>query len=411
MSVILYDNRVVSGQPEFRVTVPPSQLLVDASIGIVISDGSISATAVGSGVYGLTTPADRNPALDLTFDCTLNDSTNTPDRGKLIVYPTLLGDWISVNIAEDAFAATLSLLGTWGSGIIADGLFVATLTLKPNDDYIYFVSSVKENWIKWSEIGSLDFTIGQGNVAGERPLDWKGLVYAVKKLNNKVVVYGENGISLLVPAGAVFGLNTIYRIGLKGKHAVTGDETKHFFVDSFGKLWKLSDGMQMLDYSEYLSEMTSNIVLTYDKFNNLVYICDGSVGYVYDVVTGSLGKCSPNITGIDYQSGIQYVTASSTIVTDPFEICTDIYDLGVRAGKTIFSLEFGVDLTNDLYAAIDYRRNKAGSFTQTPWYTVSSIGRVFITAYGREFRIRVKTAEYEYFELDYIKVNGVADAY
>ena len=28
------------------------------------------------------------------------------------------------------------------------------------------------NWIKWSGIGTIDFTISKKNVAGERPLDW-----------------------------------------------------------------------------------------------------------------------------------------------------------------------------------------------------------------------------------------------
>jgi len=385
--------------------------LVTPPNSINIPDGATTITLECTGLFYSVTPAARDTTLDITFNCLGSDSSGVEDRGILVVTGSMLGDWINVVITADVLSATTSLLGTYNGGIIADGLFTATVTLKPDDGYIPFAVPVKVNWIRWSDIGNLNFTVGKDNVAGERPLDWRGYVYAVKKLNNKPVVYGENGVSFLLPAGSVFGLNTIYRIGLKGKHAVTGDETKHFFVDNSGALWKLSDSMLKLDYSEYLSEMNSSIVMSYDKLNNLIYICDGSVGYVYDVGANNLGRCQPNITGIDYQSGTQYVAASSTIITDPFDICTDIYDLGTRAGKTIFSLEFGVDLTTALYAAIDYRRSKTGSFVQTPWYTVSSVGKVNITAYGREFRIRAKTLEYEYFELDYIKVNGVADAY
>ena len=64
-----------------------------------------------------------------------------------------------------------------------------------------------------------------------------------------------------------------------------------------------------------------------------------------------------------------------------------------------------------LSVAVDWRRDKSSEFTQTPWYTVSAHGRAYVIAYGREFRFRVKAASYESFELDYIKVNGVADAY
>jgi len=274
-----------------------------------------------------------------------------------------------------------------------------------------YVEANKANWIKWSNIGSLDFTIWKDNIAGEHPLDWKGWVYAIKKLRDKIVVYGENGVSLLTPVGPAYGLNTIYRIGLKGKHAVTGDDTKHFFIDRDGKLIKLTDSIDILDYSEYLSTLYSSIVMSYDALNNLVYICDGDKGYVFDVSGNSLGECQGNITGVGYQSGTLYITAPAAIITDPFEICTDIYDFGTRNGKTIHSLEFGTDLTTGLYASIDYRRDKATGFSQTPWYTVWKNGMVPINAYGREFRFRVKTLIYEQFNLDYILINGVQDAY
>ena len=412
MSTLLYTNKVIQKESTLLAPVPISaSRLITMGIGHTITNGSCSASITGSSVYAVITPHERDPALDMTFDCYGIDSSGVGDQGVLTATGSILGEWINVYVAADSFSTALTILGSYNSGVISSGSFDVLITLKPDDDFIPFATPTRLNWIKWSDIGSLDFTIGKDNVAGERPLDWKGQVYSVRKLQNKVVAYGENGVSLLIPSGTSFGLSTIYRVGLKGKHAVTGDESKHFFVNNAGQLWKISEGMTLLDYAEYLSELSSSIVMSYDKLNNLVYICDGSVGYVYDAAIGSLGKCSPNITGIDYQSGVQYVTASTTIATDPFEICTDIYDLETRAGKTIFSLEFGTDVLTDLYAAIDWRRNKAASFVQTPWYKVSPSGIVNITAYGREFRFRAKTLTYEYFELDYIKVNGVANAY
>ena len=412
MSNLLYTGKTFSGQPERRAAVPPSRLLIDVNAGNIINDGSATITSSATGSYSLVTPAARDTTLDTVYSCEGTSSQGVSEQGKLIVTATVLGTWITTVITASAITVTTSIFGNWNEGIgTSDSVLGITITLKPNSDFIPFTSGVKTNWVKWSNIGSISFTQGKSNVAGERPLDWKGTVYAVKKLFGKIVVYGDNGVSFLSPSGILFGLNTIYRIGLKGKNAVAGDETKHFFIDNSGKLWKLTDTMKKLDYSEYLNSLTANVVMSYDNLNNLIYICDGSVGYVYDTVTDSLGRCSPNITGIGYQSGTQYVAASSAITTDPFEICTDIYDLGVRAGKTVFSLELGINLSTDLYAAIDYRRDIAGSFTQTPWYIVSSIGRVFITAWGREFRFRVKTLSYEDFELDYIKINGVNDVY
>lgn len=381
---------------------------------------SVVASEVLWGIISGGTPTYRNPELDQVFDCHTTIGDNTDEIGVLTLTTSILGTWLNVRIVEDTtLSITTSIIGSFTVNIIAGADTTLEITVSLHAayftvagiDYVPFTTPSKANWIKWSDIGSIDFTIGRDNVAGERPLDWSGYVHAIKKLGSKLVVYGENGVSLITPAGTSFGLTTIYPVGLKGKHAVAGDNTKHFFVDKEGQLWKLADGLNLLDYSEYLSTLLSNMVMSYDSTNNLIYMCDSSKGYVYDVPDGSLGCGPSSITGIGYQSGVQYIVSPYTIVNDSFEICTDIYDFGTRNGKTIHELEFGTDNTVALYAAIDYRRDRSIGFFMTPWHLVWKNGRVPINAYGREFRIRLRAASYEYFELDYIKVSGIADAY
>jgi hypothetical protein len=375
---------------------------------VILPDANAAMTSDVSGWMGKL-PAERNPALDITFDCGMLDSAKNNHFFNLAA--SMEGEWISVNIAVSPLVVTLSQHGSFNAGVYANGLLELTLSLLPSATYINFTEAVKANWVKWSDIGYLDFTVGKDNVSGERPLDWKGFVYCVKKLKNKVVVYGENGVSMLAPVGVVFGLESLHSVGLKGKNAIAGTNSEHYFVDSFGSLFSLTETTKKLDYSEYLSQLNASIVLSFDPESKLLYICDGVLGYIYNTSSGSFGEGPENITGIGHQSGTTYVTASSVITTAPFEICTDIFDLGTRAGKTIFSVELGTDLTTGLYVSVDWRRDKAGEFTQTPWYTVSAQGRAIVLAYGGEFRFRVKTTSYEYFELDYIKVNGVSNAY
>ena len=180
----------------------------------------------------------------------------------------------------------------------------------------------------------------------------------------------------------------------------------HYFVDNLGQLWRFSEGLEKLDYSEYLSGMIDNLVLSWDAANKLLYICDGSQGYVYSQDSGSLGAGPVNVTGIDSQSGTLYVVSPAAISTPTFKICTDIYDLGTRKGKNIHSLEIGTDLTETLEAAIDYRLDKAAAFATTDWHVVDPRGIVFIPVYGREFRFRFKSDVYSYFEVEPIIVNG-----
>ena len=102
---------------------------------------------------------------------------------------------------------------------------------------------------------------------------------------------------------------------------------------------------------------------------------------------------------------------SGTIVTPVFEICTDIYDMGTRKNKTIFEIEIGTNIAGTLQVLIDYRNDFRAAFSQTAWKDVSKRGNCFLTALGREFRIRARINSYEYFEIDYIIAKGIVHAH
>lgn len=314
----------------------------------------------------------------------------------------------SYSLFSHGIVSNTSTVEVRSRGSLAVSVFISSVSRLTTNSYSdIYVTANKQNWVKWAKIGSLDFTIDKSNIAGERPVDWKGLVYATKKLSNKVVVYGENGVSFLLPVDTSYGLNTIHRIGLKGKNAITGNESVHFFIDKTGQLYRLSESLERLDYSEFLAAMSNNVVMSYDASNRLVYICDGGTGYVYDLTVGSMGKCQPNITGIDTQSETLYIGASEAIQTLPFEICTDVYDLGTNEHKTINAVEIAANVTTPLYFAIEYRRDIDVVFVATPWVRVPRSGKVFIQAFGRDFRFRMKTENYEQFTLSYLRVFGI----
>jgi hypothetical protein len=261
-------------------------------------------------------------------------------------------------------------------------------------------------FVEWSKIGdAFDFHKDDSHESGRLPMEYPGWIYQAKQLADKMVMYGENGVTILKPAEQYWASQTILNIGLKGTNSVAGTNNVHFFVDNLGQLWKLTDSLKMLDYSEFLLPATANLTLSYDHVNDLLYLCDGVIGFLYCDGSQSFGKGPINITGIGYQYGTLKVTSSSAIVTPIFDICTDIYDFGTRKGKSIISIEFGTDVVTPLKVSIDYRYDKAKAFNQTPWYTVDTRGIYYISIYGKEFRFRLKSYVWEYFELDYINVN------
>lgn len=274
------------------------------------------------------------------------------------------------------------------------------------ESYGMVIGTSRTNWVKWSKIGVLDFTIDESNIAGERPLDWRGYVYCVKKLADKIIAYGQNGVTVLKAVGINYGMETIYRIGVMGKGAVTGTEFEHYFIDTLGQMWKLGDKLVKLDYSEYLSHM-SNPIMSLDINKNLIYICDGVRGYVYSTKDQSFGEGPVNISGVGSRTSNMYVAAPGPIVTPKFEICTDIYDFGTRKDKTVYSIEVGTDLTENLHASVDYKTSYKHEFVQIGWFLVNPDGFAFPKCFGVEFRFRLRSFLYEYFEIDYLKIGGM----
>ena len=353
--------------------------------------------------------------LTLGFYCTFHYNPPMPVNSGL-----------DYNFFPDPIEVTLDVIGSAGNvGVIAGSIDlvvtqhgtrpVVGVVISPSaiNLYVSIVTQLTElvtefakcNFVKWSKVGRLDFTIDESNLAGERPLDWKGCVWHLKRLGDKMAAYGANGVSVLKPSGVHWGMDTIYRIGLKNKGAMVGDETAHFFVDKLGQLFQLSDKFTKLDYSEFISPM-GTVILSYDYEKQMLYICDGSVGYVYGVKDGSFGEGPVNVTGFGVQTGDLYVTSDGAIITPKFEICTDIYDLGTRKAKTIRSIEVGTNITQFLYASVDYRIDYTEEFKQIGWFLFNPNGVAHPKCYGHEFRFRLISTVYEYFEIDWIKIKG-----
>jgi len=368
----------------------------------------------------------RDPSLDITLYCDYTDVHGKQDAGIPIVSLTMHGTWLNVTIFADPITVDTAILGTWSEGVLVtspDTVIEVSLGFGTGlQETEFYTEASRANWVQWSNIGEMDFTKGRDNVAGERPLDWASWVYNIRKMKEGVVAYGKNGVSLLIPQSNVgdrgqisrvpiantYGLNTIYRVGLKGKMAMDGSDTEHFFIDNLDQLCRLDDeGFKILDYSEYISNLGDDLVLTFDKETGLLYICDDTYGYIYNSRSDSFGQGPVNVSGIGAQSGVTYIASPAAISTPNFEVWTDIIDVGTRKSKTIYSIETGVNLTIDLYASIKYRNDKANSFSQTHWQYIDPHGIAYIFCYCHEFMIGLKTTEYEYFEIDYLNIRGV----
>jgi len=370
--------------------------------------GIASALAVVKGVLSLT-PGPLNPDLDIWFNCNGYDRFGNANQGVPVAHASVEGSKAGIDVVAGAIAYA-EASGAFNAGNAFEGDSIAYASASGD----LLLEGDRSNFAKWSRIDDKSFDITKQNIAGERPLDWKGSIHNIRKLGGTVVYAGDNGVSILTPAGSGFGLNTINKTGLLGRDAFAGTDFFIYFADKLGRLFRLSSGgMEELDYREFLITLT-NPVFSWDDSNKILYMCDGTNGYQYSPDSRSFGKGPPNVTAIEYQSGSLYVGSPEEIATPDFKIWSSTYDFGSRKSKDIHFLEIGVDMTEQLEAAVRYRNHKGLSFTQTGWYIVDRRGVSFITCTGHEFQFgfRVGTEnDYEYFEPDYINVEVTINAY
>lgn len=357
-------------------------------------------------VYSTTSPATRNPDLDLTFDMQAADALGNRAEDIYTFGFDISGDWHGFNIDADPIAYTPTIGGTLSIGTAINAEDALSFGMAISGTMI--IEPPKTSWVKWSNIGSADFTIGRDNLAGERPMEWTGIIYDILKLDKGVLIYGANGISLMQPVENAWSYKTVFPHGTAGRNAQISTSLcdRHWFIDVLGQLWEISDKISKLDYAEFLGTL-SNPVLSLDEQNERLYVCDGLLGYCYSYNEKSLGKCAPNVTGFGYKNSINYVTAPTEIVLPTIEFVTDIYDLGTRKEKTVFNLEVATEVAQTMEVSISYRMDQAVGFVQTPWVKFTPQGIAYLNCYGREFKFHFRMGTYAAIAIDQFKINGV----
>lgn len=343
--------------------------------------------------------ARRTPELDIDISVTRKEGLFVPKISSH-VYGTF------DEFGTECYAKTSSK--SYATFKIGEGVLGNVSTSQRVFGYFSF-EFADSNAIRWSKIGALDFTIDQSNLAGKAPVEWSGYVYAIKQLGkgSELFVFGANGITLLQAVDVSFGQRVVSTKGIKSKHAVVATDNEIYFIFSDGELGKISakEGAKKLGY-DYIFSGMSEIIMTWDKENSLIYICDGSSGYVYSILDDALTEGPNNITGFSFLNGAAYITAPSNITNPNLLLASVPYDFGTRKNKTVLNVEISTDYSGVLYAAVEYRINNSVSFESSPWVRFNPDGFARLHCYGIEFKIKVKSDSLADFNIYWLRVNG-----
>lgn len=336
---------------------------------------------------------------DVTFYCLANNYFGVP---RIVTSNTGYPLSATFVIPDNALTIVTSATGRYIQSALADAS-PAIIVTKVGGDAM--VNSEQSNWVGWSKIGEASFVLDLVNDAGNAPMVWPGFVYQIKKLGQNAIVYGSGGVTLMKPVSspfATFGFKEISSLGVKNKTAVAGDEFVHFYIDRIGMLHRLTnEGSEPLGYEEFLSTLV-NPVLVWDAYDRRLYISSATVGYVYNssALTGGFASLS----GLYRLNTSINVIGPDVVTVDPVSICTDTIDFKYRGLKSIEAIQFDVESSGALYAAIDYRYKRGEAFKTTRWTKLNSNGVAHIRTTGIEFRIRLKSIVRLNFELSYISI-------
>jgi len=223
-------------------------------------------------------------------------------------------------------------------------------------------------------------------------MPFRGEIYAVKQLGGQVIVYGADGIAVMVPHEKGFRVKSLLRTGLGNRSMVNGDERNHVFVDAKGNVWVIDAELRLnrVDYKEFIQPVVgANGIVSHDPQRNDFYICESGAGYVLS--EGALAGLRALPTSIVTIDDALVAPLEYTGSLDRFSFVTDTFNMGRRFDvKTIQSVQLSVENITELQVQIQWRDAGGDSFTSNDWTDCNDFGAAVVVATGLEFRIGVR---------------------
>jgi len=267
-----------------------------------------------------------------------------------------------------------------------------------------------ETFYVWSKIGSMDFTPDQNNEAGYRRCPYGGEVYHVRRLGDFVIGYSSKGITLLNPVLVspvaesipTFGFKELSDIGLINRGAMNGNLDRHVYVGEDYILREITtEGVKELGYQYYMEQLEGeDIIVTYNPSQKDFYI--GNSKKTFLLSPYGLTEIKQHPSAVWRRNKKSYMLPEA-VDTDSSYLCTEVFDMGYKGQKTVFSVESDVFLGVGVEAGIDWA-NDLTNWGEEYYKPMNDQGIAAIIASGGMFRFRLRFATiYDASRIGYIK--------
>lgn len=238
---------------------------------------------------------------------------------------------------------------------------------------------------------------------GFMPMPWQGVVRQLKPLGKAVIVYGDGGVTAMIPYSEptpTYGMQHISGIGIACTGAVDGDDLQHVYVDQEGTLWMIDANLTTtrLGYKEWFQDMLgTDIVVTFNPQYREWYICNGFKTLL--LTQSGLTRCGQLVTSGFWAQGAMLGLGQHELAMDRRAVVvTDSFDMGTQAIKKLGYVEVGFrdrSVFETVQVAVDYRYQHTNDFVRTPFRSINREGMVYFPVSGCEMRLVLKYADFE----------------
>ena len=295
---------------------------------------------------------------------------------------------------------------------------------------------VGRNFVFWSSIGGGDAflpfyadlarhgvmgsTIGYGqnkpmwdtylkrNEWGFMPMPWAGKVLKLKSLGENLIVYGENGISVLRPFAEptpTLGLVSTFGVGIPHRSCIGGDEFSHLFIDHAGACWKLDGSLKpsRLGYESYFSPLLdTELIISYDSGKGNFYIANEDEGFMLSPV--GLSRVYQKVHSCCYVEGGSIGTMSDTGEYE-FYYRSDLLNFNLAGLKKIEAIELNLSTEAPVYVAVQFRYKTSEAWRESDWVRANNEGIAYLGIQATQFKLLVKGMPFNKIKLSGILVH------
>lgn len=262
-----------------------------------------------------------------------------------------------------------------------------------------------ETFYVWSRIGSIDFTPDQENEAGYRRCPYGGIVRNVKKMGNAVVGYSSKGVTLLQPSldPPTFGFKEICDIGIINKDAIAGNDKLHVFLgEDYILRTVVGEEIKELGYKTYMKDLEGeDVIISYDPSLKEFYI--GNSTKTFLLTQYGLTEIKYHPSTVWRNDGESYMLPIDEDEED-IVIASEIFDLGYKGQKTIFTIESNAFPVMSPEAGINWAHDLS-AFGESSYVPVNDMGIASLIVSGNYFQVKLRFGRVlDNFAMDFIKV-------